>query len=165
MIILEDSNEQKPLSFSNPMIEQVLKEKIWVPDSRFSLDYGVRFKDGHVPQVFFERKSISDLFGTMGTGYKRFKRKMIACHDSKTTMILIIEGTMLRVQHWESPAAKYSQQVFTGEAMIKKLFTLWHRYGLLSVYCKSREEMQEYITQFYISLGKEYLRKQGKKRL
>ena len=163
MIITEDSKEKHPLEFDNPMIERVERKHIGIPNSRFSVDYGVRFKDGHCPQVFFERKSLPDLFGTMGVGYKRFKRKMMACKDAGVTMILIVEGTFSKVQQWDNP--KNPRQVLTGQAMVKKLCTLWHRYGLLTVYCKSRVEMAEYITRFYISLGQEYLRKQGKRRL
>ena len=53
-------------------------------------DYMVQFKDGYVPPIAFERKSISDLYGTMGKDYPRFKKEMNRANASGVGLILII---------------------------------------------------------------------------
>ena len=70
MIVLIDTREQQPLEFDHKFIEGIEMTKLEVGD------YAVKFKDGYSPLYFFERKSIGDLFGTMGKGYKRFKREI-----------------------------------------------------------------------------------------
>jgi len=146
--IFIDTRESAPLSFKNEYITKVVRRKLSVGD------YGCVFKDGYEVPVFFERKALGDLFSTLGTGYKRFKREILRSHESKKTLILIIEGSLFKV------LAGYEYSNLTGLSIIRKLFTLWVRYGVMPVFCNSREEMAEYITQFYISAGKEYVRRE-----
>ena len=58
MVIIQDTREQKPLEFDHDYVEFISKEKLSIGD------YGCRYKCGTVAPVFFERKSISDLFDT-----------------------------------------------------------------------------------------------------
>jgi ERCC4-type nuclease len=160
MIILSDSREQKPLDFDSPYIESVEEGPLTIPGTRYSFDYGVRFRDGHIPAIFFERKSLNDLFGTMGTGHDRFKKKILAAKNANVRFMIIVEGTLSRVEDYTN---KYT--TIAGQTIIKKLFTFWIKYGILTVFTKDRREMANYITNFYVAVGKEYLRTQGKRRL
>lgn len=146
MILLYDSREQSPLSFKHPQISKVRRTKLDVGD------YGVRFEDGHEPKLFFERKSIGDLYGTMTTGYSRFKREVERANESGSSLIIIVEGTLSDV------AKGYKYSKYKGESMVKKLFTLWTRYNLMTVYCQDRREMARYITEKYLSIGREYIK-------
>jgi ERCC4-type nuclease len=101
----------------------------------------------------FDRKSVSDLYGTMGKGYPRFKREMIRSQESNTQLFIIVEGSLTEVLK----GYEYSQ--IKGVSMIYKLFTLWAKHGVQTIFCSSRREMAEYITQFYIALGKERIRR------
>lgn len=168
MIIITDTREQKPLEFApNHYIECIDRKKLNVGD------YAVRYKDGYIPPFRFERKSISDLFGTMGRGYKRFKKEMIRAQEQELQLIIIVEGTMQRVKYWTDSEhhnfrlmlADRKRHCMTGDSLIKKLFTLYHRYGIQTVFCKDRTEMADYIVEFFVSAGKEYLIKVGKRRL
>ena len=143
MIILIDTREQKLLEFNHEYIENCERIKLDVGD------YGVRYTDGYVPPLYFERKSIGDLYGTMGKGYARFKKEMQRAENGNATLVLIIEGTMTKV------AKGCSRSTIKGYSMIYKLFTLWIKHNLQVVYTKSRKEMSEYITQTYIAIGKE----------
>lgn len=145
MIILVDTREQAPLEFNHPMITEVRRQKLEVGD------YAVLFKDGSVPSVFFERKSIGDLYGTLGKGYKRFKREIQKVLDKKWTMIIIIEGSLTKV------LKGYKHSTLEGISIVKKLMTLWIRYGIRPVFCSNREEMSEFITNFFIGVGNEYV--------
>lgn len=64
--ILIDSREQKILTFKHPQITEIIIKKCEVGD------YGCQFEDGFIVPVYFERKGLSDLFGTLGMGYKRY---------------------------------------------------------------------------------------------
>lgn len=147
MEIIIDSRESAPLVFKNDYIDKVSVRKLDVGD------YSCVFKDGYQVPIFFERKSIGDLFSTMGMGYKRFKREMLRAHNSNKTLILIVEGSLHDV------FAGYEYSTIEGLSMVRKLFTLWVKHGLIPVFCNSRREMSEYITQFYIAAGKEYVRR------
>ena len=89
----------------------------------------------------------------MGKGYGRFKREIQRAHEGKSTLIIIVEGTLTEV------AKGYSHSQIKGVSMVYKLFTLWIRYGVQTVFCKDRREMSGYIMNFYIACGKEYVRR------
>ena len=74
-------------------------------------------------------------------------------------MIIIIEGSYTKVLN----GTKYS--TIEGISIIRKLMTLWIRHGICHKFCINRAEMTSYITEFYCSLGKDYLRKKGVKKL
>jgi ERCC4-type nuclease len=116
-------------------------------------DYGVQYKDGHIPPVYFERKTISDLFSTLGKGYKRFKREIIRSQENEYRLIIAIEGSYSKVLK----GSKYSS--IEGITVILKLHTLKWRHGVDHRFFKNREEMTDYITHTYLTLGKEHIRK------
>ena len=146
MVIIQDTREQTPLRFNHPYITDVVRKKLDVGD------YGCEFNDGHEPNLYFERKSIGDLYGTMGKGYPRFKKEVARATESNSQLIVVVEGSLTDV----AKGYKYSRM--KPESMVKKLFTLWMRYNLLTVYCSSRKEMSNYITQTYLAIGREYVK-------
>jgi ERCC4-type nuclease len=152
MKILQDTRETKPLDFGTTGCP-VTTKKLDVGD------YAVEFKDGYVPPVRFERKALGDLFGTMGGGYKRFKKKMIEAQTSNLRLIIIIEVPLSRV------LKGYEHSSIEGLSLVYKLFTLWIKHGVMTVYCRNRTEMKDYILHTFIAYGKEYLRRKGVKRL
>ena len=147
MIILVDSREQAPLKFSHKFIDDTEVIKLEVGD------YGVRFNDGYIPPVYFERKSMSDLFLSLGKNYKRFKRMMEKSLDKDYHLTIIVEGSLSDILR----GSEYS--ILTGESIVKKLFTLYERYGIIPVFAGSRTDMAHYIVQRYIAIGKEHVRK------
>ena len=153
MIILQDTREQLPLEFKHPQIEGVRKVTLRVGD------YGCLYKDGHSCPVFFERKNIPDLFSTLSKGHDRFRKEIARAREFEQSLILIIEGTMSKV------AKGYKYSSVKGQTIIKTLFTLWLKYGIVPIFCKNRKEMTEYIIQFYLGVGRERLRTLGVTRL
>ena len=114
-------------------------------------DYSVQFIDGYIPPIYFERKSLVDLFGTLGKGYKRFKKEIVRAQEQKLTLILIVETSLGKV------AKGCDHSTIDGISIVKKLFTLWIRHGIQVVFCQDKEEMAEYITQFYLACGREHI--------
>jgi len=142
MVILQDTREQSPLFFSHKFITNI--EKMTLPVG----DYGVRYEQGYVLPVVFERKSIGDLFGSLGKGYKRFKNELLLAKELDLRLILIIEGAFSEV------LKGYEQSTLSGLSIIKKIFTLWVRYNLIPVFCKDREECASFITEYYLAIGR-----------
>ena len=156
MIIIIDSREQKPLKFKkNSVVKEVIKQPIPIGKTRFSLDYGCKFKDGHIPAVFFERKEMTDLFGTLKTkdGYNRFRRKMKAAQEAGITIMLIVEGSLCDVLK----GTKYSK--VKGLEVVRSMFTIWFKYGVVPVFTSDRVDMVQYIVEFYHSMEKDYMRR------
>lgn len=139
MIILCDSREQAPLEFKHAYIEGVEVGALDVGD------YGVKYKDGYVPPIFFERKSIPDLFGTLGGDYKRFKKEVLRSKENHSQLIIIIEGTVTDILK----GTKYS--TIDGIRILRTLLSIWNRYNIASIYCKNREEASIFITEFYLA--------------
>ena len=145
-MILQDSREQRALPFKvGGSIHEVSVETLRVGD------YGCRYLDGTVPPIFFERKSVGDLWGTMTAGYPRFKKEMSRGWDSGVTIILAIEATLTEVY------GGFSRSQVAGDSMVQKLFTLQRRHNLPLVFCDGRAEMVAYITEFYEAIGREKL--------
>ena len=142
MKIIQDTREQTPLDFCDPLVTETLVEKLDVGD------YRAEYKNGFRPNAVFERKSISDLFGTLGAGYPRFKRAVQRGMDSDTRVILIVEGTISDVILGDA----YS--TIDGNAIIKTMFSLWVRYDVFPVFCMNRLEMSKYIVGYYAAIGR-----------
>jgi ERCC4-type nuclease len=145
MKILIDTREQKPLRFKHKQISEVITKKLDIGD------YGCQFEDGHVVPIFFERKSISDLYGTLGKGYSRFKKEVNRALDSKSQLIIIVEGSLTDVSRGTCHCKRKPQ------SLIDQVFTLFVKHGLMPVFCTNRAEMSAFITNFYIACGKQYL--------
>ena len=148
MIILQDSREQNPLEFNHPYITKVEIRKLDIGD------YNCQFTDGYIPPVYFERKSLADLFQTFGQDYSRFKKEILRAKELNYTIVIIIEGSFTRI------LKGYERSMVEGISILRKLFTLWIKYGIHFVCCKNREEMAEYIAEFYSAWGRNYLEKQ-----
>ena len=101
--------------------------------------------DGQVCSVFFERKSLSDLFGTLGKGYNRFKREVNRSIEDGNLLVIIIESTLTDI------IKGYKHSSMKGEGIMRTLFTLMTRHHIPFICCSSRKEMTTYISEFYRS--------------
>lgn len=144
MIIKIDNREQRPLVFDSKLIESVQKCTLNVGD------YGCCLSDGYEVPVYFERKSISDLYGTLSQGYDRFKKELLRAKEQNKKLILIIESSLTRVLQ----GVGFSQR--TPESITYQIFTISLKYDLEIVFTTSREESSIYITNYYYAYSKEY---------
>lgn len=141
MNIYIDTREQAPLVFNKPYIDNVVIAK---------LPYGdYAAKDGdNTCNIYFERKSISDLFSTLTGGYKRFKKEINRCIEDKNLLVIIIETTLSEI------LSGYKHSSVRGESIVRTLFTLMIKHRIPFICCSSRKEMSEYISEFYYSWQK-----------
>lgn len=144
--LIVDTREQKPLHFTHSFITEIKRKKLDVGD------YAVEFEDGFVPKIAYERKSIEDLFGTLGKGYGRFKREIERALDNKVRLSIIVEKPLVCVSRG------IDRSVRSGDAVISQLFTIRERYGIEPVFCNGREECSAYITQSFLAVGREYIK-------
>ena len=114
-------------------------------------DYSVRYNDGYIPPVVFERKSLGDLFGSLGKGYKRFKKEILRAKEDKVLLIIIIEGSLSKV------LAGVDRCQRSGDEVCQQLFTLMVKHFVPFVCCNSRQEVSRFITEFYLAIGRKHL--------
>jgi ERCC4-type nuclease len=141
--IIVDTREQLPLQF-DPEFE-VVRQKL-----EFG-DYAMRMNNCILP-VVFERKSLGDLFGTMTSGYKRFKAEYHRCNGVGHKMVLLLESSMREV------AGGYEHSQFEGSSMIKKLAMLEVRYGIQVVYGGDRYTCSRYIQEIFGAIWRNWKR-------
>lgn len=147
--IICDSREQNKLTFDHPEIAGVKICKLDIGD------YAIRFEDGFIPPVYFQRKGIGDLFGSLTKGYSRIKEEIARTQANDLTLIIIIEGTLSKI------FKGYRHSGIKGISIIKTLFSLWCRYGVIPVFVKDREEMSLYIINYYLAIWRKRISKES----
>src|SRR3990172_6498855 len=92
LILIQDTREQKPL----------FKTTDWIVDKK--LDYGDYSIVGFEDRITIERKSIPDLFGSLGKGRKRFDKELIVLsqYDWAGLMIEGPESKVMTPQQWST---------------------------------------------------------------
>ena len=141
MIIIEDSREQRPLKFIAPYVEYVMKSKLDYGD------YACVIKDNIVP-IIFERKSLADLFGTLGNGHGRFKKELKRAEEDKVTIIILIESSYRQV------LTGYARSKMSGKSVLRTLFTYMLKHGVPFVCTGTRWDSEVFIQEFYYSWEK-----------
>lgn len=144
MDIIIDTREQKPLSFErfgDDYIENVIVEKLDVGD------YRCRYKCGHESKIVFERKSMSDLYGTLGRGNRRFKREVERAHKDRIRLVIAVEGSVKDLLR----GLKYS--TMKAISVLRTMLTFWIIYGVEHRLFNTREDMERYIYETYIVYG------------
>lgn len=107
-VILIDSREQKPYSFDGITADaehgggtwQVRTEVRGIQSGDYSLD-------GYADRVAVERKSVSDLYGTVGKGRNRFVRELERLAAMEFAAV-VIEGDWTEILHRPPPRSKLS---------------------------------------------------------
>ena len=145
MIITIDSREQNPLNFTvGGSVSRV--DISGVPFG----DYWCSYESGEEMPICFERKSISDLFGTLTSGHERFRRELQKAKDNGFKIILIVEGSISDV------LAGASHSTVEGKTILKTMFTMWLKYDLVPVFCNNRAEMKRFILETFEGVGRNY---------
>jgi ERCC4-type nuclease len=143
--VIVDSREQKPLVFK----EGVFSERK-VEGLPFGDYWAYEDSPANPYPVAVERKSLPDLFGTMGKGYKRFKREIERAHKNGFQLILLMECSMRDV------VGGIKQSRRSGDAVLKQVFTLFVRYEVMPVFAGDRRSAARYVEELFSSLNREY---------
>jgi len=129
MKIVVDTREQKPLFKGKDTITK-------------KLDVGDYSIEGFETKIGIERKSCSDLFGTLGGGHARFKKEL-----ARATLLdyfaIVIEGSNTTVENKDFDGSHHSRM--KGYVINKILFTLHIKYGIPVFYCINRVEAKRVV--------------------
>lgn len=128
--VLIDTREQLPYEFKN-------SERGTIPLG----DYSLKTYSG---EISIERKSLADLFQTLGKGYSRFKNELIQAKDLDYFAILI-EGTLDQIQNKKFLNSYRSS--LQGYVVIKRLFSITVRYGIPIFFAANRKGGQMIVKQ------------------
>ena len=143
MTILIDTREQRPLPFICDAVLTATK-RVTLPVG----DYQVEFTDGTRPPLTIERKSLGDLFGTMGRGYPRFRRMLQKARQKRLQVILVVEATMTEVLEGDPHSS------LAGSSIMRKLLTLWIKYDLVPIFCADAAEAAWVVRELFEAVGR-----------
>ena len=148
-MIIIDSREQNPLVFRKEI--PTVRRKLDVGDYGFEIN-------GTLLSVIFERKSVEDLFGTLSSGYDRFKDEINRASDAKIILVLAIEVPLSVVKE----GIEHSKR--SPNSVIQQCFTLMVRHRVPCMFFHDRRDMAAYITQVFLAFEREYDRAEKDKR-
>jgi ERCC4-type nuclease len=120
-------------------------------------DYMVMLKDGYIPPISIERKSLSDLVGSLSKGYKRFRKEIIRAKENNIQLIILIEASMTKV------LKGIEESYRSGDEILQQLFTISVRHKVPFHCCNNREEASRWITEMFLAIGREYILNKGKR--
>ena len=78
----------------------------------------------------------------------RFKREIEKAKKLGIKLILIIEGSVSQVA-WGTAYSKVN-----GHSILKTVFTLWIKYDLMPVFCVDKNDMSNFIYNYYCAIGR-----------
>jgi ERCC4-type nuclease len=132
--IIVDTREQNPL---------------WTNDiTRTKLDVGDYSLERLEKEIAIERKSLIDLFGTLGKGHKRFKKELERSKNLKYFAI-VIEGNVSDINNKKFEGSYHSK--IKGFVILKILFTIHLKYKIPIFFCKDRSESKLLIKELFRS--------------
>jgi len=131
-IIIVDSREQKPYFTKNVEVAGLKTG-----------DYSIK---GYEDRIAIERKSIADLFGTLGKGNKRFKKELERSR-SLEYFAIIIDGTFRQVRDKDFPDSYRTKM--KGFVILKILFTLIVKYKVHVFFGGDRKQSKSIVKQLF----------------
>ena len=155
LVLLVDSREQLPLDFKEGVFDKVEVEGLAFADYHCQYIFGETIDDQRTIPIVFERKTLPDLFNTVTRGHDRFKRMLDKVREADYEAVLLIEGSMRDVVNGTEHSS------VDGNAILKTVFSLWVRYGLMPVFCNDRREMARFIEETYTAVARNYEDKKG----
>ncbi len=131
-----DSREQNPYEFKR--CKSVRKTSIQ------GLKTGDYSMFGYDQEIAIERKSAQDLFGTLGKGYKRFKKELIRAKELAYFAIIIEESyTNIRNKKFKNSF----RSTMRGHVIMKTVHTLNVKYGINVFFANDRKEAERIVEQ------------------
>lgn len=126
--IIADTREQAPYTFDRIRARAPRQDEfVRVEVRRGTLEVGdyAAVRDGLTSRVRIERKSIADLFGTIGAGRDRFRREMERAADERLRLFLVAECTLA-----DCVVAPPLYSELPGLVVVRTLESWAVRYGL-----------------------------------
>lgn len=140
--IITDSREQKSLQFPKHIVTSIDTVKFG--------DYILK----NNPQISVERKSLSDLAGTLSAGFDRFKREIKRAKDNKGYIIILVESPFKDFKSIEYlPQTKHIKSTY--EHLAKRARELYEEFDNFQLcFAEGRKEAAR-IVEFVLKTGKQ----------
>ena len=106
-------------------------------------DYSI---EGYESKLAVERKSLADLYGTLGKGHKRFKAELERS-QSFDYFAIVIEGSYSHCKNKSFPGAFYSKM--QGYVITKILWTIHMKYKVPFFFTNTRAESRTVIKDMF----------------
>lgn len=144
MKIVIDTREQKPLWTKSTKLTKIERATLSTGD------YSIK---GYEDKFAIERKSLSDLFSTLGKGHKRFKKEITRGLDMDYFAI-VIDGSYDHVLKKDFDGSYFSKM--KGHVITSILFTIHIKYKVPIFFSTGRAQSKRIIRE----LMKAYLKQQ-----
>src|SRR3990167_5596529 len=152
MVLLCDSREQASLMLDFPKVEGVTVERRGLAVGDYAALHDYQGQSVLDPAIV-ERKGVGDLFRSFTAEYEAEKAKLLKAQAWGLTYILAIEASATEVlkghTYWAGGELRESQK--SGVAMLRQLFSLCRRHGVVLWFCSSRTEMAWRIQEFFLA--------------
>jgi ERCC4-type nuclease len=132
MEIIIDTREQKPLRFTGHKT------------THRKLDEGDYNIQELIPHIVIERKTMSDLYGSIIQNHKRFKSEIVRSRLQGKTFYVFLEGSLKGFYNliWTR------KQIGTHPETLNKIInTIIERYQIIFIECPLRRKMAELMIQ------------------
>ena len=124
MIIIQDTREQSPYSFS-----RILPRPEVVVGTLKTGDYSLQ---GHEDQITIERKSLADAYGTFGKGRARFERELERMSEFQFAVVMIEADWLAILRNPPSRSRLKSKTIY------RSVIAWEQRYGVHFWACTNR---------------------------
>lgn len=109
-----------------------------------------------------ERKSLGDLYGTLTSGHKRFRRELVRAEERGIELQVLIEGTKADMRAKRFPMGE--DRLISGETVLKIVATLSKRTGVVFIWTKDRQAAKRRLLRILKAKEKEIPQRLKKKR-
>lgn len=139
--IIVDTREQKPLEFNLKTKEEGLKF------GDYKLD-----NDNFTCNCCIERKSLADFYGTMTSGFDRFKREVFRAQEAGYNLIVVVESSFESVSKFTSLPQVYGRVHISPEYVWHGMREIIQEFpNVQFLFVKDRDESVRVIEKIFAS--------------
>jgi len=134
-VIFTDSREQTPLKFDN----QTRKDTLSFGDYRMTNS-----------NIYIERKSLGDAWGTLTGGYERFEREIVRAKEAGAYLIVLVESAFNTLEEYPKQRQVYGKIKIPVELVYHNIRELMQKYDDLQfLFVDNRKKASEVIQKLF----------------
>lgn len=139
-----DTREQKPFKFSD------------IPTVNEKLDYGdYKFYNHNGYEIYFERKSLTDLISTVTMGLERFENEIARAKDNEHNIIVIVEASIKDLLNFNKLKWVFSSHGITPDYVCHNIRGLIQKHqNLQFLFTGSRSEAVRVMSQIFCTANR-----------
>ena len=134
-VIFIDSREQEPLKFNN-----------------MTRTEGMNFGDYRMANsnIYIERKSLGDAWGTLTGGFERFEREIIRAKEAGAYLVIVVESPFSSLEKYPLQRKVYGKIKIPVEFVYHSIRELMQKYEHIQfLFTKDRKEASEIIQKIF----------------